>query len=263
MNSSKAKQLTRDGRAKMDLVFLRDGAELVYTLQENATQLALMRLRVADGASERLHPSATVSEVEAAFTPDGRFYTFLQIRKQLVIRDTTKNKDAQLASVGLRRPSIAPDGSRVIFSIPAANGQQIQSVNNQGQDRQSLTQRGFNSWPAFSPDGKLIAFGLSLDGNYDIHVMNADGSNRRRLTDSPGLDMRPVWSPDGRRIAFTSNRDEHYQIYVMKADGSDVRRVTSDRERDDHAVWHPDGKRLAFVAERSGKFDLYLVEVPD
>jgi tol-pal system beta propeller repeat protein TolB len=262
MSSSKREQLTRDGRAKMDLVFLRDGAELIYTLLENVTQLSLMRLKLADRTSERLHPSAIVSEVEAAFTPDGRSYTFLQIRKQLVIRDTNKNKDVQLASVGLRRPSIAPDGSRVIFSMPAANGLQIQSVNNEGQDRQSLTQRGFNSWPAFSPDGKLIAFGLSLDGNYDIYVMDADGSNRRRLTNSPGLDMRPAWSPDGRHIAFTSNRDGHYQIYVMNADGSEQRRVTNHPERDDFPTWHPDGKRLAIVSEQSGKFDLYLVDVP-
>jgi Tol biopolymer transport system component len=263
MSFSNSEQLTRDGRAKMDPVFVRDGAELVYTRQESVTQLSLMRLKLADGTSERLHPSVTVSEVEATFTSDGRFYAFLQIRKQLVIRDTKHDKDVQFASVGLRRPSLAPDGNRVIFSIPAANGQQIQSLNNQGQDRQSLTQRGFNSWPAFSPDGKHIAFGLSLDGNYDIHVMNADGSDPRRLTNSPGLDMRPAWSPDGRRLAFTSNRDGHYQIYVMRADGSDLRRVSGNSERDDHAAWHPDGKRLAIVSERSGKSDLHLVDVPE
>ena len=114
----------------------------------------------------------------------------------------------------------------MVFSIPANNGQQIQSVNNQGQDQHLLTRSGFNSWPAFSPDGKRIAFGSSLAGNYDIHVMEADGNNSRRLTQRPGLDMRPAWSPDGRRLAFTSNRDGHYQVYVMHADGSGIRRIT-------------------------------------
>ena len=248
---------------KMDPVFVRGGRDLVFTVQEDATRLSLMRLQLADGSCTRLHPESTVPEVEASFTPDGRFYSFLQIRKRLVIRDTTRASDAFFPSVGLRRPSIAPDGSRVVFSIPANNGQQIQSVNNQGQDPHLLTRSGFNSWPAFSPDGKRIAFGSSRAGDYDIYVMEADGNNSRRLTRSPGLDMRPAWSPDGRRLAFTSNRDGHYQVYVMHADGSGIRRITRHLERDDHAAWHPDGKRLAIVSERSGKFDLYLVEVPE
>ena len=53
-----------------------------------------MRLQLADGSCTRLHPESTVQEVEASFTPDGRFYSFLQIRKRLVIRDTTRVSDA-------------------------------------------------------------------------------------------------------------------------------------------------------------------------
>lgn len=262
MNSSRVERLTRDGRMKMDPVFIRGGAELVFTVQESETLLSLMRLRLADGACRRLHPDSTVPEVEAAFTPDGRFYAFLQIRKRLVLRDAARQVDVSIPCVGLRRPSIAPDGSRVIFSTPANNGQQIQSVDNQGQDRRSLTHAGFNSWPAFSPDGKRIAFGSSHASNYDIYVTDADGNNLRRLTRSAGLDMRPVWSPDGGRIALTSNRDGHYQVYVMSADGENVRRVSRRGERDDHAAWHPDGRRLAVVSEHAGKFDLFLVDVP-
>jgi Tol biopolymer transport system component len=247
---------------KMDPTFVREGEELIYTVQENDTLLSLMRLKLVDGSSERLHPAAVVPEVEATFTPDGRFYAFLQIRQKLVIRDTRQNKDVTVATVGMRRPSIAPDGSGLVFSHPANNGQQVQALNNQGQDRQTLTRSGFNSWPAFSPDGRRIAFGSSNAGKYDIHVMDADGSNVQRLTEGPGLNMRPSWSPDGRHIAFTSNRDGHYQIYIMRADGSDRRRLSNHLERDDFAAWHPDGKRLVIVSERSGKFDLYLVEVP-
>lgn len=269
MASSKEQRLTADGRVKMDPIFVRDGAELVYTVEESPTQMALMRLKLADGSVERLHPQATTSEFEAAFTADGRYCAFVQnkgnLSLRLVIRDTKENKESVFdpggGFAGMRRPSFAPDGSRVVFSIPGNNGQQLHSLNNLGQDRKELTKNSFNSWPAFSPDGKQIAFGSSRDGNYEIYLMDADGGNPRRLTNSPGMDARPAWSPDGKSLAFTSNRDGNYEIYVMKADGSDVRRLTNNAERDDYATWHPDGKRLVWVAERAGKFDLYLNDV--
>ena len=227
-------------------------------------------LKVANGSTERLHPEATTAEFEATFTPDGRSYAFIQSRAnlnlKLVIRDTKQGKDAVFDPGGgfasMSRPSIAPDGSRIVFSIPGNNGQQLHSVNAQGQDRKPLTQASLNNWPAFSPDGKHIAFASSRDGDFEIYAMNADGAKVRRLTKSPGLDMRPAWSPDGKQLAFTSNRDGNYEIYVMNADGTNVRRATNHPERDDYAAWHPDGKRLAIVSERSGKFDLYLVDVP-
>jgi Tol biopolymer transport system component len=269
MASSKEQRLTNDGRMKMDPVFIKDGAELIYTVQESPTQMSLMRLKLADGSSERLHPDATTAEFEATFAPDGRFYAFVQskanLNLKLIIRDTKQGQenvfDPGGGFAGMRRPSFAPDGSRVVFSIPANNGQQIHSVNNQGGDRKELTKSSFNSWPAYSPDGKHIAFGSSRDGDYEIYVMAADGGQPRRLTNSPGLDMRPAWSPDGTELAFTSNRDGNYEIYVMKADGSGVRRLTDNPERDDYATWHPDGKRVAFVSERSGKVDIYLTVV--
>ncbi|MBY0527220.1 MAG: DPP IV N-terminal domain-containing protein [Gemmataceae bacterium] len=263
-------RLTQDGRMKMDPVFIKGGEELVYTLQESPTQMSLMRLKLADGSVERLHPQATNNEFEAAFTPDGRYYAFVQskgnLNLKLVIRDTRQNKDAVFdpggGFSGMRRPTFAPDGSRIVFSIPGNNGQQIHSVNAQGLDRKELTTSALNSWPAYSADGKYIAFGSNRDGDYDIYVMDAAGGNVRRLTKSPGMDLRPAWSPDGKQIAFTSNRDGNYEIYVMNADGSQPRRVTNNTERDDYATWHPDVKRLAIMAERAGKFDLYLVDVP-
>jgi TolB protein len=274
MNSSDraagARRLTRDGRLKMDPVFVRGGEELVFTLLETPTQTSLMRLRLAEGAVERLHPAAITSEFEPAFTPDGRYYAYVQSRSnlnlKLVIRDTRQNKEAVFdpggGFAGVRRPAIAPDGSRVVFSIPTATGQALASVNLLGRDRQELTRGGINNWPAFSPDGRRIAFGSSRAGDFDLYVMDADGGDVRPLTRGRGLDMRPAWSPDGRRIAFTSNRDGNYEIYLVNADGSGLRRVTEHPERDDYPAWHPDGRRVAVVSERDGRSDLYLVDLP-
>jgi TolB protein len=250
-------------------VFIRHGEELVFTVQDHPSRMSLMRLRLADGSQERLHPAATTAEFEATYTSDGRHYAFVQSRGnlnlKLVIRESASGRDAVYdpggGFAGMRKPSIAPDGRRVVFSIPSGSGQQIASVNARGEDLKTLTRLGLNSWPTYSPDGAHIAFGSSRDGNYEIYVMDANGGDARRLTRSPGLDMRPAWSPDGARIAFTSNRDGRYEIYVMNADASGLRRLTNHPERDDYAAWHPDGKHLAIVAERSGRSDLYLLDV--
>lgn len=269
MASSEPRRLTTDGRWKTDPVFTSGGQEIVFTLQEKPTQMSLLRLRLADGSVERLHPDATTSEFEAAFTPDGKTYAFVQSRGnlnlKLVIRQagTESVFDPGGGFASIRRPSLLPDGSRVFFSIPSPAGQRIVSVDRQGKDLRELTAEGINNWPAVAPDGKRIAFASSREGDFEIYVIDAAGGNVRRLTHSAGLDIRPAWSPDGRRLAFTSNRDGCYAIYVMAADGTQPRRLTHRAERDDYAAWHPDGQRLVVVSERGGQSDLYLLDVPD
>jgi TolB protein len=254
----------------MDPVFVKGGEELIFTIQERPTQLSIMRLRLADGSIERLHPQATASEFEAAFSLDGRYYAFVQNRGnlslKLVIRDTKENKNAEFdpggGFAGMHRPTFAPDASRIVFSIPAQNGQQLASVNLRGQDRQYLTHAALNNWPTYSPDGREIAFGSSRDGNFEIYVLTVADGRLRRLTHSKAMNLRPAWSPDGRRLAFTSNRDGNYEIYLINADGTGLSRLTNHPDRDDYATWHPDGRRIAFVAERAGRSDIYLPDVP-
>jgi Tol biopolymer transport system component len=263
------RQLTRDGRLKMDPVFVR-AEEIVYTVQQSATLLALMRLRLPEGTSERLHPAATTSEFEPAFSRDGRWCAFVQSRGnlslKLVIEDLQEKREAVFdpggGFLGMRRPTIAPDGSRVVFSIPAGAGQELASVNLRGQDRRSLLTGGINNWPAFSPDGKQIAFCSSRERSFCLYVMNADGTHLRRLTSGPGFAARPAWSPDGKRLAFTANRDGLYRICILGADGTGLQALSTDTDRDDYPSWSPDGRQVLAVREHNGRSDLVLLDVP-
>lgn len=269
--ASEPVRLTEDGRLKSDPVFISGGKQLVFTLLEQDDQLRLMRMTMRDRKVEQLHKDVTKSEFEPAFSPDGRFYAFVQSRGNLnlalVIKDAAQGNQSEVPPgggfSGLRSPAITPDGKRVLYCYPEAGRQHIFSVNMEAKDKKQLTDSGgVNNWPSISRDGKQIVFGSTRDGNYEIYVMNADGRNVRRLTDSPRQDIRPEFSPDGKQIAFTSSRDGNYEVYVMNADGSDLRPITKHRERDDYATWHPDGKRLAVVSERAGRHDLYLFDVP-
>lgn len=263
-------QLTHDGRQKQDPVFLGDGETLVYTVLETPVQMSLMRLRLSGGKPERLHPSASTNEFEPAFSADNRYAAFVQSRSNLnlvlVIEDlvagTQAVYDQGSGFQGMHHPTIAPDGSRIVFSTPAVGGQQIVSVDPQGRDRRELTtDASINSWPEYSPDGRTIAFGSSRDGDFDLYLMDADGGRPRRLLARPGRDVRPRWSPDGRRIVFTGQADGNDELFVVDADGGDLRRLTNNAERDDFAAWHPDGRRIVYLAERRGRFDLFLIDV--
>ena len=263
-------RLTTDGKSKTDPVFVKGGEEVIYTVQESPTQMALMRLRLSDRTTERLHPDATQNEFEPAFSPDGSTYAFIQSRGnlnlKLVIRDTKAAKDSQFDPGGgfasLRRPTFSPNGSRIAFSLPAASGQQIVTIDRQGADQKTLTSGGLNNWPCYSPDGNRLVFSSSRDGDFDLYTMKSNGENVQRLLARPGLDARPVWSPDGKRIAFTGNRNGSYDIMLVHADGSGLAPLIAHPDRDDYPAWHPDGKQLIFVGERNGRSDLYLADVP-
>ena len=269
--AAESQQLTRDGRLKFSPIFRGTGAELIFVELVNPTLYQLRRLDLRSGANEALHPSASTSEFEPAWSIDDENYAFLKTRGALsvsvVVCDKLGGKLGEILPgegfCGYRSPALAPDHSRVAFSYAEKGRQQIYSARPDGSDRKPLTDtRGLNNWPSYSPDGKSIVFGSSRDGNFEIYRIDASGSDTRRLTDSPMQDIRPRYSPDGRRIAFTSHRDGNAEIYVMDADGSGLWRITENDERDDYADWHPDGMRLVIVGERQGKFDLHLVQVP-
>jgi TolB protein len=263
-------RLTTDGSLKLAPVFLDKGDEIVFASHESPNLVAVICLKLSDGTRRRVHPSVVNHQFDPAFSRDGRIHAYARSSTSpqtvLVIEDTHDKKESVFrpreSRATVRNPSIAPDGSRIIFSLSDVGGHQINSVNAQAQDLKRLTDAaGMNAWPAYSPDAQKIAFGSSRTGDFEIYVMNADGSHLNRLTRSLGLDVRPAWSPDGARIAFTSNRDGNYEIYVMNSDGSGARNFTSHPARDDHPAWHPDG-RLAFVSDRDGGSELYIDVVP-
>jgi Tol biopolymer transport system component len=263
-------RLTTDGTLKLSPVFIGKGDEIAFASHESPNLVAIVLLKLSDGTRRRMHPSVVNHQFDPAFSGDGRLHAFARSSTSpqtvLVIQNTHDKKESVFrpreSRATVRNPSVAPDGSRVVFSLSDVGGHQINSVNAQAQDLKRLTDAaGMNAWPAYSPDAQKIAFGSSRTGDFEIYVMNADGTNLNRLTRSPGLDVRPAWSHDGTLLAFTSNRDGNYEIYVMNADGSHLRNVTSHPARDDHPAWHPD-RRLLFVSDRDGGSDLYLDAAP-
>jgi TolB protein len=150
-------------------------------------------------------------------------------------------------------PSLAPDGSFVVFARQMVAGSEAQyelyRVNVDGSGEQALTQNGSkNAAPAVSPDGKQLVFTskLALD-THQIWLMNLDGSNLRQLT-FDGANWDPTWSPDGQQIAFAGNRSGTVQLYVMDASGGNQRQLTQMAGIGGRSSWSPDGQSLVFYA---------------
>lgn len=266
-SASDVVQITDDGRLKRDPVFIQGGDVLVYGVDEGTDKIRLMRMEMETGETQPLHTTAPRSELEPAFSPDGRYYALNHntgnLSMKMIIRNTKGEADVDLAVKGrggMRSPVFTPDSKHVVYCFAEDVTQHIFRVDVKGQNKKQLTDgRGVNNWPSLTPDGKTIVFSSSRHGDYEIYAMNADGSDVRRLTESPTQDIRPRVSPDGTRIAFISSRHGNRELYVMSLDGQNVQRITNHEERDDYPSWHPDSRHIVLVSERKGRHDLYLL----
>lgn len=260
-------RLTSDGRNKRDPVYIDSGRRIIYTVQSDAPRLVLMSLERKSLESRRFASQATLPELKAVFSRDGRSSAWLRMtgNDQLALLVRAKPGAAERAIKTAKSvawsPSMTPDGRHVVFNLA---GQLVVHELSTGKNRSLANSGGRNDWPAVSPDGRRVAFGSSRSGDVELYVVDFGGGNLRRLTHRKGLDMRPAWSSDGRRLAFTSVRAGNYEISVMSvgtAVGGEVINVSRDAERDDFVAWHPGGRRLLWVAERGGRQDLLEVEV--
>ena len=261
--------VTKDGLDKRDLLFDAKGEYLYFTQQVTVSQLALVRMNMANGTIERLHPDAKDNEFGLALSRDETHRVYMHNAGDLNLRVViTDLKDVQLGEVRfggfsmLYSPTFTPDGQRVIYSHADKERQQIVSVDLTGGDPKMHTDSGgINSFPTYSPDGKSILFQSTRDGSFDIYTMDADGGNVRRLTDRAAIDYHPRWSPDGKSVVFTSNRDGNFELYQMDADGTNERRLTHNPEADDYAAFHPDGKRIYYVTEHDSRHDIAVIDL--
>ena len=175
----------------------------------------------------------------------------------------------------------SPDGHRIVFDFPDADGnQQIATINADGTAMAQLTSGGFISEAAsFSPDGSHIIYAYvpadTPGWHESIWVMDADGTHQHVLTPDTAatFDGEPKFSPDGRFVAFTrlrksmgnDDRNQQNAVFVMRANGTELRQLTPWGQAAEHPDWSPDGRWIAFndkLASTAGSETIYLMR-PD
>jgi len=120
------------------------------------------------------------------------------------------------------KPSLSPDGSKIVFSF---DGDLWTVSNNGGQSLRITAMQGDETDALYSPDGKLIAFTGSEDGNQNVYVMPVGGGEIKQLTYYDRNDAVSSWSWDSKFIYFTSNRYNRMSTYKVSIYGGTPERL--------------------------------------
>lgn len=165
-----------------------------------------------------------------------------------------------------RSPSIAPDGSQIIFSVDEGFDLNLYTASLYGLNRANLTStlpNLFFAYPAWSPDGTQIAFASEQPiGDLDIFLLSLGNGSVRRLTHNPYGDNMPAWSPNGNQIVYVAaSPNDPADLFVLNTTCTDCdpQLLNAGAGIDFYPAWSPDNTRIAFISNRSGQYDLYIL----
>lgn len=203
--------------------------------------------------------------------PLGRFELFTVRRDGTDLRQLTDNGAYNAEA------TVAPDGSRVIFTSTMDGDVELYTMRPDGSDLRRVTHRvGYDGGGFFSPDGRLIVWRAQYPetaadtadyrrllgqrmvrpAKLELWVANADGSNARQVTALGGANFAPYFHPDGKRIIFSSNwenpRGRAFDLYLINLDGTGLEKVTNFGDFDGFPMFSPDGSQLVFASNRHG-----------
>jgi Tol biopolymer transport system component len=185
--------------------------------------------------------------------------------------------------------TVAPDGSRIVFTSVRDGDLEIYSMRLDGTDVKRLTSEiGYDGGAFFSPDSKRIVYRAyhptdpAERGRYqdlltknvvepsklEIFVMDADGTRQRQVTRNGAANFSPFFHPDGRRIIFSSNlhdpQKRSFQLFLIGDDGQGLEQLTFNGGFNSFPMFSPDGARLVWVSNRGakepGEFNVFLAD---
>lgn len=185
--------------------------------------------------------------------------------------------------------TVAPDGSRIVFTSVRDGDLDIYSMRLDGTDVKRLTSAvGYDGGPVYSPDSQRIAYrahhpadpderarykellarNLVEPQKLEIFVMDADGSHQRQVTRNGAANFAPFFHPDGRRIIFSSNHHDAgrrtFELFLINDDGTSLEQITFSGGFNSFPMFSPDGTKLVWVSNRGakekGEFNIFLAD---
>jgi Tol biopolymer transport system component len=185
--------------------------------------------------------------------------------------------------------TIAPDGSRIVFTSDRDGDLEIYSMALDGSDVKRLTHSpGYDGGAFFSADSRQICYrahcpkdSAQLEDDrrllkehlvrptvLDLMVMDADGGNPRVVLSNGAANFGPYFHPSGEKIIFASNMNDpkgrNFDLFLVGVDGSGPEQVTFDETFDGFPMFSPDGRRLVFASNRNsreqGETNIFLAD---
>jgi len=131
---------------------------------------------------------------------------------------------------GVGSVQIAPDGSRIVYSVSA--------------------------WE--HPAARDTSKGDRHDMRSHLWMVSRGGGDQRQLTFGERGESAPQWSPDGKLIAFIAARGTatgedgpRPQLWLLPAAGGEAWLLTSAKDGVSGYAWSPDGSRIAYLTTDS------------
>jgi len=174
------------------------------------------------------------------------------------------------ADVGEYMPSVAPDGSSIVFSANAFGDKDIflgdHSLSGgffNGSQTQLTSTKTDEIFPVFSPDGSKIAYVRNPTPGYnELMLMDSNGENQLNLEVRVKEGVKPDWSPNGEKIAIVSDNDGDDEIIVINDQGKAFS-LTDNEINDYQPAWSPLGDLIAFVSDVDGNPEIYVTDLEE
>jgi len=242
-----------------------DGNWVAYTIGVTDEKAGERETRIwmtaLDGSATLAMTALGTSASSPAFSPDGRYLSFLASRgekaqRQVWVLDRRGGEAQALTDVeqGVSDYAWSPDGTRLVLTIRDKEA------------KDSVWEKTAPPWVIDRLQFKRDGTGY-LTGNRRTHLFVFDVASKALwpVTWGTSDETSPVWSPDGKMIAFVSNRtaepdrNDNTDIWVVsadrRADGGDsvssappeLLQITTNPGADRAPAWSPDGRSIAYV----------------
>jgi Tol biopolymer transport system component/DNA-binding winged helix-turn-helix (wHTH) protein len=277
------------GLAHQGLSWSPDGRSLaVVDRSSPGERLGIFDLDIVSGVKKRLTSRYANSDIQPAFSPDGRTLAFnrtlLPDGPFVHVLPLGAGEPRKLAPTSFPRGRVAwlPDGAQILFAAvpvaPEGGGQLRPSPSGRagallwrvpaGGGQTSLLAGSENAVDvAVSADGHRLVYSQgTIDPDIwrlDLRRGPATEEEPTRFIASTRIDANPRFSPDGERVAFTSERSGQLEIWVVDGQGRHPLRLTSFGGKGSVGAprWSPDGKTITFDFGAEGANKVENVDV--
>ena len=194
----------------------------------------------------------------------------LQYSNNIYIMDTSGNNKIQLSNIQSDKPQYSPNGSKISYLSTTDKWltRRLEIMDQNGENKTTLTEVNSSSHPIFSPDGKKILYldRTDNDNNKEIYIINIDGSGKTNLTNNESEDYESIFTPDGKKIVYNSIINNFSNIFIMDSDGSNQTKLTNHNLG--NGDWipsiSPDGNKILLQSSMDGQqsgSDIYTMNI--